>query len=58
MTDPTFKPTEEQKVMINEIQEGEHRWAKIHEMTEKIEDKQREGAQEQMHQDLDEEKVL
>jgi len=58
MADQTFEPTEEEKVEIDAIQEGEKRSEKIHKMTEEIEDKHREGAEEEMHEKLDEEPVL
>lgn len=58
MSDPIFDPTDDEKVIIHEIEQWEKRWAKIHEMTQKIEDKHRENAQEEMHQGLDDEKIL
>lgn len=58
MADQAFEPTTEEKVEIDEIKEGEQRGEKINEMTQKIEDKQREWIEEEMEQVLDEEQVL
>ena len=42
MSDPQFDPTDEEKVEIHAIQEGEKASENIRRMTEEIEDKHRE----------------